>query len=114
MHELNVTEKLAENIIEICKVKKIGKPKIVNLDLGELTTYKKDQIEYYFNIIQKEYLLLKEVKLNIKEIPGKIFCHACQKESRIIDLTEILCKHCQSNQIEIIQGKDFNIASLEY
>jgi hydrogenase nickel incorporation protein HypA/HybF len=101
MHELAITKA----IIEAIKAK--DSPRHAIVDLGTLTTYKKDPIMYYFDML-KEESGLKDTELKINVIPGKVICNECKEES-IVKPYMIICKHCNSLDVEIIQGKEIDL-----
>jgi hydrogenase nickel incorporation protein HypA/HybF len=113
MHELNVTKKTMDLIKSECKENNIKNPKKIFLELGELTTYKKEPLVYYYNILKKESDLLKNTDLIIKEIPGKIKCKDCKKESLIKELYIIICPNCRSGNVNIIQGQNIKINKIQ-
>lgn len=114
MHELGITQTLIKLILVECKEHHVESPKVIELELGHLTTYKKDAIMFHYSILKKENKVLKNSNLNIREITGKIFCNDCKKESNLEDPTMIFCQLCDSSEVEIIQGKEFIIKDIVY
>ena len=113
MHELAITQTITSQIKEECEKNNIT-PKKISIELGLLTTYKKDSIDYYYNILKKEpeNKLLENTILEITEIKGRLSCKNCNKESDIKEPYEILCPLCNSGNIKIIKGKDINLKSI--
>jgi hydrogenase nickel incorporation protein HypA/HybF len=113
MHELSATNHLIELISNECQINKIKSPKKIIVELGMLTTYKKDPILFYFDLIKKDIKLLKNSKLVIKEVKGKILCNKCKKESVINEAIMIFCQKCNSGDVEIINGKDLILKEID-
>ena len=112
MHELAVTKNIIEMILSESRKNNIT-PRLINAELGMLTTYKKDPILFYFDAMKKEHSLLSDSTLIIKEIKGKIRCKDCNKESNVTEQYLLFCPECNSFNITIIEGKDFKIRNIE-
>lgn len=111
MHELSVTQ----GILKICqdeqnkaKFKKINEIRIM---VGELTGLVPNCIDYYFDIISKG-TVAEGAKLIINKVPIKIKCNECNNISQI-GKGQYGCPVCKSNNIKIINGKEFYVDSLE-
>ena len=113
MHELAVTQSLVDTVLEECKNRNITDLKNIIVELGSLTSYVSDSIQFYYDILKKPYELLHDVPLIIHEIQGTICCNVCNKETIIDDSFIILCKHCHSTDVHFVKGKEFIIKSLE-
>jgi len=113
MHELAVTKQLIDLVIKECRKNNLEKPKQIITELGELTTYKKDPIIFYYSILKKEMPILSSAELVVHEVKGIIKCKKCSKESSIDSLYMILCPSCDSNDVEIMQGKDFKLIQIK-
>ncbi|MBN2053022.1 hydrogenase maturation nickel metallochaperone HypA [Candidatus Woesearchaeota archaeon] len=104
MHEHGITDEVVHQILHACEDENITNPKKIVVELGMLTTYKKEPIMMYFEAHKKEIGLLKNAKLEIIEIPGKILCNDCKKKSKIEPSPLIICPKCQSTNVKILQG----------
>ena len=71
MHELAITKEIVELILEECKRRKIKSVKNIKIEIGNMTTYKKNPILHYFEIIKKENQVTKNANLKVKEIKGE-------------------------------------------
>jgi Zn finger protein HypA/HybF involved in hydrogenase expression len=69
MHELAITQTLCQQIQEAAQQNGIT-PTKATIHVGEITTYKKEPLLYYFDILKSDYPLLKELTLNIIEVPA--------------------------------------------
>ncbi len=106
MHELAITQNLIAMIEIECKKHQIQNPTKIIVDLGLFTTYSKDSILFYFNILRKELPFLQKTKLQIKVLQGKIQCADCHSESIVKDPHIILCQKCHSFNVQILQGRE--------
>lgn len=114
MHELGVTRSIIETIIRESKKNNIL-PKIAVVELGTLTTYKKDSIGFYFEALKKEqgYEMLNKAKLQIVEVPGQLVCNKCKKITDIKDNILIMCRNCDSDDVVITKGRDVIIREIK-
>jgi len=107
MHELAITQNLIAMIDTECKKHHILNPTKIIVDLGFFTTYSKDSILFYYNILRKELPFLRKAKLQINTVEGKIFCEDCHRKSIVKDPHMILCQKCHSFNVQILQGREF-------
>lgn len=107
MHEHGITNAVVHQIIHACEDSGMTNPRRIVVELGELTTYKKESVLFYFESIKKDYPILSDAELDIVEIPGKIFCNACGKGSDVRVASPIMfCPKCESSDVQVISGKD--------
>jgi hydrogenase nickel insertion protein HypA len=112
MHELSITRQL----IEMIRKEAENKIKIINsvtIELGSLTAYKKEPLLFYFDALKRDFPFIKNTKLTVNEVVGKLKCNSCRKESRIDEPYMIFCPLCKSNDVVITRGKDFNIIEIK-
>ena len=113
MHEHGITKNIVMMIVKECQKNNIKNLKKVILEIGKLTTYKKDSIIMYFDIFKDDFPVLEETKLEIVEVPGRVKCHKCKKESNIKEVYLICCEHCKSHDVEIIYGNDVIVKEIQ-
>ena len=113
MHEAAIIQKLVKEIEKECKKNRINSLSRIILELGQLTNYKKEPVQFYYSLFSKETRLLSNAELVVNEIEGMIQCNDCKSKSKILDPTLIFCPLCQSSNINIIKGNDFIIKKLE-
>lgn len=70
MHELAVTEEIVMTIEKECKERKVT-PKKVVLELGDFTTYKKEPLKYYYDILKKDSKIIRNTELVVNETAGQ-------------------------------------------
>lgn len=111
MHELSITEQIAE--IAIRHGEKNAAEKITDLYLviGELSTVIDDSVQFYWDLITKDTICAGS-KLHFQRIPAKFRCLDCGKEYQMVDGELTPCPSCQSNKMEILEGKEFHLDSI--
>jgi hydrogenase nickel incorporation protein HypA/HybF len=111
MHELRIAEDLSGIVLEAAMNEKLGKVTKVNITFGELVQIVPDIFEIAFNESVKG-TLAEGSELNIEIIKVKMKCKNCRKEFRISG-NIFACKYCKSTDLEIINGKEIFIKSIE-
>ncbi len=113
MHEYAVTRSLINTIIDECEKQKGATPRKVLVELGELTSYQKESVLFFFEALKKETPLLSQTDLEIKKVSPLIYCHDCESLKTPVDLTFIYCPDCTSNSYDVKAGKEFLLKEIE-
>ena len=120
MHEFS----FAYNIFQIAEATAIkhNAKKIteVHLEIGELTLIVPDLLKRSFEMATTGSIA-EGAELVIEILPGKIKCRDCGKdssvtlseESYLTGLQLFQCRHCESKNTEIIDGKKANIKNVK-
>lgn len=111
MHELSLSQAIVSSITQKAKEDNLSKIKSLTLEIGPLSGVVKDSMEFCFPIASKG-TILEDTALNIVECPLKISCSKCNKEA-VLEEIFLLCPHCQNQDIDVIQGKEFKIVQME-
>ncbi len=109
--------KVAEATALKYKAKKITE---VILEIGEITLIVPELLQRSFEMATKGSIA-EGAKLTILIIPGKIKCRQCEKisevslteEAQLTGLQLFQCKHCESKDTEIIEGRKANVKNIK-
>lgn len=112
MHELDITKQLTKEIKKNLRENNIKEGRAV-VELGSLSTFSKQPMEYYYNLIAKEDKVLSNIKLDIYTKNGKIKCLDCGEEKNILDFFDKLCDNCSSINTEIVEGRSVYLKRIE-
>ncbi len=111
MHELAITQSMLDLVLKQAgeaKAEKVGK---INLVLGEMTGVVGRCVQFYFDFLSKG-TPAEGAALDFKVIPTTARCRDCAKEFELGEF-DWTCPHCQSNNMEIIGGKELFVESIE-
>ena len=120
MHEFG----FAMQIFQVAEAtaKKYNAKKIIAvfLEIGELTLIVPELLKKSFEMATKGSIA-EDSELVITVTPGKILCRDCGKEgsvtlaeeSYLTGLQLFQCKHCESQNTQVIEGKKANVASVK-
>lgn len=111
MHELSVTENILRIATEHAEKVQAKKVTDVYLIIGQLSSIIDNSVTFYWDIITKDSIC-EEAKLHFRRIPAKLRCQDCKHiYSLENDLTP--CPKCNSTNIRVIAGDEFNIESID-
>jgi len=84
----------------------------VIIELGALSTYKAEPLQFYFDILKSGFPSLKEALLEIEEVSARLHCRQCGADSQIEDPWLMACPVCHSTQVQVSSGKDLLLKQL--
>ena len=111
MHELAITQSMLDLVLE--QAQKVGAKEVgkINLVIGEMTGIVEECVKFYFNFLSQG-TIAEGAALCFKMVPTTAQCRGCDK---LFELKEFdwSCPYCQSNNMEIISGKELFVESIE-
>jgi len=111
MHELSVTQSLLEAASDYAKKHKAKTVLSVNLIIGDLSGFIDESVQFYWDYISKQ-TIFENSALNIQHRKAKLFCNACEEEF-FLERDLIPCPNCNSINLKIISGNEFQLESIE-
>jgi hydrogenase nickel incorporation protein HypA/HybF len=111
MHELAITEQIAE--IAIRHGEKNAAERITDLYLviGELSSVIDDSVQFYWDLITED-TICEGAKLHFKRIPARFLCKDCGHEYTLEDGDLNPCPKCNSIKMKILEGQEFHLDSI--
>ena len=111
MHELSITEQISSIAIRHGEENEAEKITDLYLVIGELSTVIDESVQFYWDLITED-TICSGANLHFKRIPAKFHCLDCDKEYQMIDGELTPCPFCQSTKMDILQGKEFHLDSI--
>jgi hydrogenase nickel incorporation protein HypA/HybF len=111
MHELSVAEALISQMEEILNKENAQKALSAKLLVGALSGIEIDALEFALPIAA-EGTKIEKCDFFMEKIPVTVECKDCSKKSEP-ELPLVECAHCGSSNVNIIEGKDFTLKSME-
>ena len=111
MHELSLAQAMVEQLEDYARREGAQKIVTINLVIGAMSGVERDPFEFVFPLVA-EGTVLEKATLHFEEVPVKVKCRECGKES-LPPFPIILCSSCSSRNVEVIDGEDFSIQSME-
>lgn len=111
MHEYAVTKYVLETVISEAEKFNISKITVVNIVIGDLSTFIDESIQMYFDILS-ENTPASGASLRFKRVPAKFKCNFCNKLF-IKPKIGFDCPDCGNMGSITDFGKEFYIDSIE-
>ena len=111
MHELAITEQIADIAIRHGEQNQAQKITDLYLVIGELSTVVDDSVQFYWDLITSE-TICEGAKLHFNRVPAVFQCQDCGNQYGLMEGELRPCPSCQSSKMEIIQGKEFHLESI--
>ena len=111
MHELKIAEELIGIITKVAESENLKKVTKVNIQFGKMIQIVPDIFQFVFDSAVKG-TVAKGAKLHLEILPVKFACNKCKEETEIEDLI-FVCPYCGANDLELIQGRETIVESIE-
>jgi len=111
MHEIRIAEDLSKIVIDVAVERKLRKVTKVNISFGELVQIVPEIFEFAFREAVRDSVA-QEALLDIEVVPVRMKCIECGTGFRVED-NNFKCAKCGSTDLEILNGKELFIKSLE-
>lgn len=112
MHELSLAYSLVEMAEEHLTKSEGEKINSITLAIGLHSGVVRSAMEFAFPEAVKDRAVWSECDLIINEIPVKMFCTDCN-DNQYPKVEMMICPKCLGSNIEILEGKDFFLQSME-
>jgi len=111
MHEYSVVQALLEQIEDIAQQNEATKVSKIIVKIGVMSGIEAHLLEIAFNTFKEKTICDgAEFVMNIQ--PLKIRCNSCLSESEL-EKIHYCCPECGSTDVEVIDGEDMFLMSLE-
>lgn len=100
-----------EIVKDVAEKENLKSVTIVNIQFGKMIQIVPDIFQYAFEEVAKN-TKAEGAKLNLEILPVKFGCKHCTVESEIDDYV-FICPQCGSVDLELIQGRETMIESIE-
>lgn len=111
MHEMSLMGGVFEVIEQTISQHTIKRVLQVKLKVGELTNAEPDALQMAFEAYSKD-TICEGAELSVERVSVRARCRDCQHEFTVRGMF-FLCPNCQNTSVEIIQGEELLLESLE-
>ena len=112
MHELSIAYSLVQIATKAAQESDIRQVQAVHLHLGTLSGVVKEALLFSYDIATAG-TVLQGSRLEIEELPVIIHCTTCG-DVTLPNIQRFRCPNCDQPSVDIRQGKELEIISLEY
>ncbi len=110
MHELGVVIEVINQVEKIVAENELEKVEKLILQIGELSSMIPKYIEACYPAAVDGTILM-DTKLEIEVLPANALCNDCNQVFPIVK-NKGVCPHCNTNNFEILSGKEFFIKEI--
>ncbi|EHQ87988.1 hydrogenase maturation nickel metallochaperone HypA [Desulfosporosinus youngiae] len=111
MHEMSLMGGVFEVIEQTISQHTIKRVLQVKLKVGELTNAEPDALQMAFEAYSKD-TICEGAELSVERVSVRARCRDCRHEFTVRGMF-FLCPNCQNTSVEIIQGEELLLESLE-
>jgi len=111
MHELSIAQSIIEIVEDNIKNQTDPKVKSVFMKVGKMSNVVVDSLIFGFDTLISG-TELEGAKLVVEEIPSRIKCRNCDKESELINYN-FICGNCNGRSVEMISGNELTVTEIE-
>lgn len=111
MHEIRIAEDLAKIVLDTARENGLSEVSSVNVSFGRMIQIVPEIFRFAFAATVKE-TIAENALVSIEILPIKLKCIMCGAESGM-DEENFKCQTCGSTDLEILQGKELFIKSIE-
>jgi hydrogenase nickel incorporation protein HypA/HybF len=111
MHEIRIAEDLSTIVLETARKENLSKVTKVNISFGQMIQIVPDIFEFTFRETVRNSVV-ENAELDIEIVPVKMRCTKCGGDFQVKE-NRFTCNICNSTDLEIIQGKELFIKSIE-
>jgi len=111
MHELSITKTMLDLVVEQAQENGAEKVEGIRLVIGEMSGIVDDCMRFYFDFLSKG-TIAEGARLSFRRVTPKARCRDCGKEFAPNGL-DWVCPHCRTMRIDIVEGKELYLESIE-
>jgi hydrogenase nickel incorporation protein HypA/HybF len=111
MHEIRIAKDLSAIVMEVASREKLSKVTRVNISFGQMIQIVPDVFAFAFRETVRDTIAMEAV-IDIEILPVKMKCKICKNEI-LIDNNSFSCTSCCSTELDMVQGKELFIKSIE-
>jgi hydrogenase nickel incorporation protein HypA/HybF len=111
MHEIRIAEDLSMIVLDAARKENLSKVTKVNISFGQLVQIVPEIFEFAFRETLRNSIA-QDAETDIEIIPVKMKCKICGSDFQVKE-NLFACNECNSTDLEILQGKELFIKSIE-
>lgn len=113
MHEYSIISSLIDLCEEHAKEHNTTEIITITIEVGERSGVDTQLLQSAFEVFREESMYCQNSTLEIREKKIELLCHHCHAQFNPQGLEYAICPYCQSNNLDIIAGKELHLLSLE-
>ncbi|MDY6399984.1 MAG: hydrogenase maturation nickel metallochaperone HypA [Synergistales bacterium] len=111
MYEFSLTNSVANTALALCKKAGWSKIRRILVKVGSMRKINPELMSFIFTSLVKD-TPAEDALLSVMIIPVTLHCYTCGHVS-VREDTQFLCPSCESRNVQLLSGLEFNIEVLE-
>lgn len=111
MHELAITQNILGIAIAEAETAQASRITKIKLIIGELSGVVGECVQFYFDFLKKDSIA-ENATIDFETIPAELRCRNCQTSFKL-ENSNWVCPNCHSASLEITEGQNCFIESIE-
>ena len=112
MHELPITQSILDIAIRHGETANANRITDLYIVIGQLSSVIDDSVQFYWDILSKD-TIAEGSRLHFERVSASLECLDCGIGYALEDGSLIPCPQCDSIRVNVIQGKEFRLDSIE-
>jgi hydrogenase nickel incorporation protein HypA/HybF len=112
MHELSIVSSIVDSVNETLASYPGARVKEVRLRVGALASVIEDSLQFCYGIATEGTPLEGSV-LVVRILPLRMHCDKCAQDVEIASLQSFRCPRCEEPVMDMLQGRELEIDSIE-
>jgi hydrogenase nickel incorporation protein HypA/HybF len=112
MHELAITQSILEIALRHAETAHAVKITDLYLVIGQLSSVIDDSVQFHWEILSQG-TIAEGSRLHFERVPAKLTCTDCGNSYMLEDGTLIPCPQCSSFHVNVVEGEEFRLDSIE-
>jgi hydrogenase nickel incorporation protein HypA/HybF len=108
MHEMSLAGAIVDTVLKHADDRQV---RLITLNVGGMRQVVLDSLEFYFDFAARD-TCCEGAKLAMNSIATRLHCKACDEEWEP-EIAYFRCPKCESADVEIIAGEEFEVDSIE-
>jgi hydrogenase nickel incorporation protein HypA/HybF len=109
MHELSLCQAIAETVKPYADGRHVD---IVRVQIGALRQVVPESLTFCWTLI-RDHEDMPDAELELELVTAEVQCRSCAQQSTITSRWSLLCPRCQSADVEVLRGNEFQVTSLD-
>lgn len=109
MHELALCQAIAGVVKPYADGRHVD---TVRVQIGALRQVVAESLSFCWTLV-RDYADMPDAELELEFVTAEVQCRSCGRPSKITSRWSLLCPHCDSADVEVLCGNEFQVTSLD-
>ncbi|MGH3543087.1 MAG: hydrogenase maturation nickel metallochaperone HypA [Mycobacterium sp.] len=109
MHELSLCQAIAGVVKPYADGRHVD---VVRVKIGALRQVVPESLSFCWTLV-RDYEDMPDAELELEFVTTEVRCRSCGRHSTITSQWSLLCPNCEGADVEVLQGDEFLVTSLD-